>query len=218
MSDIFREVDEALQREKAEKFWKEYGPTVLLAAILLVVGTAAGVAWRTWDHNRNETETAKLVEALDGQEVSIDQLKSIIGESRDGPEAIALMTAAEALQQKDDRAGAAALYRQAAESRGTPKDLRDLSRILFVRTTQDSSADQKMAVLKPVLDNTQSPFIWHARIEAALVSASAEKFQEAVNHLTAFKDQQDTLPPSLLDRASALRQLYTLKAQEKAAQ
>ena len=42
MSDIFREVDEALQRDKAEKFWKEYGNTLLMALVLLVIGTAIG--------------------------------------------------------------------------------------------------------------------------------------------------------------------------------
>ena len=33
MSDIFREVDEALSREKAAKFWKIYGPTLIGCAI-----------------------------------------------------------------------------------------------------------------------------------------------------------------------------------------
>ena len=37
-----REVDEALQREKAEKFWHEYGPTLIAAAA--TVGDPAGSA------------------------------------------------------------------------------------------------------------------------------------------------------------------------------
>ena len=41
MSDIFREVDEALNKEKAAQFWKNYGPTLLLAAVILVASTAA---------------------------------------------------------------------------------------------------------------------------------------------------------------------------------
>ncbi len=208
MSDIFREVDEALQREKAEKFWKDYGSTILMAAVLLVVGTGVGVAWRTWDHGRNESETARLVSAVD-KEINTAELQKVIGDSRDGPEAIALLTAAGQLQTDGKNAEAAKLYKQAAESRGTPKDLRDLSRLLFVRVTTDTDAAGKLAVLKPVLDNAKGPFLWQARIEAALIEANTQNYKAALDHLAPFKDATDTVPSSLTDRAAALRQLYS---------
>lgn len=210
MSDIFREVDEALQREKAEKFWKEYGPTVLVAALMLVIGTAVGVAWRTWNHGANEQETARVVRAL-GSETSTQELKSVIGDSRDGPEAIALLTAAGQMQDNGDAAGAAALYKQAAESHDIPRDMRDLARIQYVRIAKDITPEQKLSVLKPVLDHDAGPFVWQARIEAALAQAQAEKYQQAIEYLAAFKPDNQELPPSLIERASALRQVYLAK-------
>lgn len=207
MSDIFREVDEALQREKAEKFWNEYGPTLLTAAVLMVLGTAIGVAWRTWDHNRNTTETARLVAAI-SQPDSTAALNEVIEDSRAGPEAIAMLTAAGRLSAQGNAAEAADLYRRAAENRTLPRDMRDLARVLFVRVTNDSDAAQKLAVLKPVLDRKDSPFIWQARIEAALAEAAQGNHAQAVTLLEPFKTQAENLPYSLVERANALRNIY----------
>lgn len=208
MSDIFREVDEALQREKAEKFWKEYGPTLLTAAVLMVIGTAIGVTWRTWDHNRNATETARLFVAVN-QTDSTEALNAVIEDSRAGPEAIAMLTAAGRLSADGKNAEAAALYQQAAENRTLPRDMRDLARVLYVRTATDADAAQKIAVLKPVLDNAKGPFIWQARIEAALAQAAQNNHAQAVALLEPFKNTDATLSPSLVERAGALRQIYS---------
>lgn len=217
MSDIFREVDEALQREKAEKLWREYGPTLMAAAVLLVLGTALGVAWRSWDHSRDETETAKLLTAIDADSPAA-ALEQIGQDSRNGVEAIALMSAAQAKLSEDDFAGAAALYKQAAQDRGTPRDLRDLSRILFVRISPDATSEQKHAVLEPVLSREASPFIWQARIEAALLAAAQSNYQEAAGYFDELDEAQATLPPSLADRARALRQLYAAQAAQEGKQ
>lgn len=208
MSDIFREVDEALQREKAEKFWKEYGPTLLTAAVLMVLGTAVGVTWRTWDHNRNAAETARLVAAI-SQADSTAALNAVIEDSRAGPEAIAMLTAAGRLSAQGNTAEAADLYRRAAENRTLPRDMRDLARVLFVRVSGDAEATQRLAVLKPVLDRKDSPFIWQARIEAALAEASQGNHAQAIALLEPFKAEADNLPYSLVERANALRNIYS---------
>jgi hypothetical protein len=47
MSDIFREVDEEIRRDKALEFWKAHG-TKLVGAALAIVLAVAG--WRIYDH------------------------------------------------------------------------------------------------------------------------------------------------------------------------
>lgn len=213
MSDIFREVDEALQREKAEKFWAEYGATILIAAVLIVVGTALGVLWRNWDHSRNEAETARLIEALRSEEQA--SLQTVIEDGRSGPEAIALMSAAQKAVNNGDIQTAADLYRQAAEDRNVPRDLRDLARISYVRLQPETDANKNLDILKPVLDRNTSPFIWQARLEAARLEAKSENYDVALKQLSFFNNAEGTIPESLLQRASAMRQLYTHKATEK---
>lgn len=46
MSDIFREVEEEVRRERLERIWKEYGDYIVAAAALLIL---AGAAWRLWN-------------------------------------------------------------------------------------------------------------------------------------------------------------------------
>ncbi|HEY1961873.1 MAG TPA: tetratricopeptide repeat protein [Rhizomicrobium sp.] len=47
MSDIFREVEEEVRRERLEKIWKQYGDYIVAAAALLIL---AGAAFRLWTY------------------------------------------------------------------------------------------------------------------------------------------------------------------------
>ena len=48
MSDIFREVDEDVQRDKVENLWKRYQTPVIVLAVLIVAGTGA------WSYYKSE--------------------------------------------------------------------------------------------------------------------------------------------------------------------
>ena len=48
MSDIFREVDEDLRRDRMERVFKRYGGIMLAAALAVVAATGGTVAWRNW--------------------------------------------------------------------------------------------------------------------------------------------------------------------------
>ena len=55
MSDIFREVDEDVRRDKAAEFWAKYQNYILGAAALLVLATAG---YRFYDYRRLQTAEA----------------------------------------------------------------------------------------------------------------------------------------------------------------
>jgi hypothetical protein len=46
VSDIFREVEEEVRRERLERIWKEYGDYIVAVAALLIL---AGAGWRLWN-------------------------------------------------------------------------------------------------------------------------------------------------------------------------
>lgn len=215
MSDIFREVDEALQQEKAAKFWKEYGPTLLAGAVIVVLSTAASTGFMAWNKHRNASETARLVEAMENQDTAAAMLQDVAKDTRSKHETLALLTAAGMLGEKKEYTQAAALYKQAYEN-GARGNLDGLARILYVRSTlasgADANADDLIAALKPVLNDDGNPWQWPAKIDAALIAAHLQKdYKAAAAHLQG-ADAIADVPPSLAQRAAALEQLYSAKA------
>jgi hypothetical protein len=56
MTDIFREVDEEVRRDKAAEFWKKHGTKIIAAAILFVAGIAG---WQFWQAQLLKTRAAQ---------------------------------------------------------------------------------------------------------------------------------------------------------------
>src|ERR1700758_2715227 len=56
VTDIFREVEEDVRRERIEKLWKAYGNYVIAALVLLFVGIGA---WQLWQRHEQQ-ERAKV--------------------------------------------------------------------------------------------------------------------------------------------------------------
>lgn len=215
MSDIFREVDEALQQEKAAKVWKEYGPTLIAGAFIVVLATGATTAFKAWNHSRNADETSRLVTALEETNPSPATLLDIAKDTRGNHESLALFTAAGLVADKKDYAPAAALYKQVFETGGTPSEISGLARVLYVRNVLaaggDANADELLAALKPVLNDEGNAWRWPAKIDAALIAAHLQQdYKSAAAHLQG-TDTATDLPPSLKQRAESLYQLYTAK-------
>lgn len=210
MSDIFREVDEALQQEKVEKLWKEYRSTIIACIAILVLGTAIITGYRGWDASRDANETAKLLHALESENPQ-ESIQKIVGKTRKEHEALGLLSAASLLLEEDKKAEATALYKELSEKKSAPKDLRDLARIFYIQNTKEKSLDS----LKPLLANEKSPWIWHARLEAAsIVAHKDQNYAQAIAYLTPFKEATN-IPPSLQQRAEALSHVYNLKKSEQ---
>lgn len=210
MSDIFREVDEALQQEKIANLWKKHGSTIITALIVLVISTAIGTYYKKWDAKRNGEETARLTTALQSDDPQT-AINNVIQDTRKSHAALGQMTAANLLLQDNKKTEAAEIYKTVLENKKTPRNLRDLSRIFYVQNAE--KPDSK--VLEPLLSNEKSPWIWHARIEAAVLSAHQDNdYQKAIDYLQSFNDAP-YIPFSLKQRAQALSHVYTLKLQNK---
>ena len=54
MSDIFREVEEDVRREKLEKFWKAYGDYVIALVALIILGIAGFELWQRYQANQRD--------------------------------------------------------------------------------------------------------------------------------------------------------------------
>ena len=63
MSDIFREVEEDVRRERAEKIWKRYGAYIIAAGVLVFVGIGGWQLWQRYDRQEREKISAQFVAA-----------------------------------------------------------------------------------------------------------------------------------------------------------
>ncbi len=211
MSDIFREVDEALSREKASQLWKNYGPTLLMAAVVIVVSTAATTAYRTWDAWRDQQETSKIITAMESKDVSA-ALEAAAADTRSSHKALALMNAAAKSSVEKDFVKAATLYESVTSDSSAPDDLRDVAAIYGVRAQmlmKDAAPDYNklLEILLPVAQNSKSPFQLQAKLDAALLYGDGLKdYTKAIDLLKGLSES--SAPDSLKEKATALQQVY----------
>jgi len=51
MSDIFAEIDSALQRDRLEGLWRSYGGLVIVGVFGLILATAVNSGWQAWQRH-----------------------------------------------------------------------------------------------------------------------------------------------------------------------
>jgi hypothetical protein len=221
MSDIFREVDEAIQKEKASKLWKEYGPIILLGVVTLVVSTGAITAYKNWNSHANKTQTAKLVMASEEKDIA-SAMELAAKDTRDGQSAIALMNAASKFLSDKNFTKAATLYESVANNKNAPKDLRDISKILYTRSIQLSDDTKTpdyqslIGVLKPIATSERSAFKTLAQVEiASLYGDGLGDYSTALEYLKDF-DSKSPASDSLKEKALALKRIYTFEQSKTA--
>lgn len=115
--NLLRDAEDALRREQLRAFWQQWGSTLIGMAVMLVIGTAAGVAWREWRTAQNEKSTAALISLVNApaQTLSAQNIEHIRGPHA----AIAYLTQAGAVEDlKGDAARAKLdeLYGAAADA------------------------------------------------------------------------------------------------------
>ncbi len=61
--EFIREVDEAVRQDRWLQLAKEYGVYLIAGALAIVLGTGAGVGWRTYQHNQRLEEARRYAAA-----------------------------------------------------------------------------------------------------------------------------------------------------------
>jgi hypothetical protein len=64
MVDLFREVDDALQQEKLERFWHENAKYILTLILAVIVGTALWSTYNYWRVAQAEQSTSSFMEIV----------------------------------------------------------------------------------------------------------------------------------------------------------
>ncbi|MBP2314985.1 tetratricopeptide repeat protein [Azospirillum soli] len=211
MSDIFREVDEDLRRDRMEGLFKRYGGIVLAGALAVVAGTGGYTAWRSWKQNQQQQETVDLVAAISqtgqGADKGVEALAAFAGKADPGMAALAQLNAAAVLAREGKTADAVAIYDKIAGNGGVNAVYRDLATLLSVMH-QLGSGDpgQLQARLQPLSADT-SPWRFSAREMTAVLAARAGDKEKARTLFQQLADDSQA-PAGVRSRASDLATLY----------
>lgn len=219
MTDILREVDDAMKAERMSRLWQEHGKTIIALIVLVIVATAANSAWVAWKNNRDARQTTQLIEALTAEHPESKLPEAVKGMSGPLKSLTALKAAGQALKAKN-YADAIKLYTDIAADKSAPQDIRDLATVQKVAVQLDQSkeatAESLLADLAPIT-NTKNESAWRLRalMLSALVKAhKSEDYKGALEDLALLSAGKD-VPPTLAAQASALKAVYETKAGSK---
>ncbi len=158
MSDIFREVDEDVRRDKAAEFWKKYQNYIVALAVLVVLASAG---WRFYDYRREQTAQtagAQFERALEldrtGETANaVAGFAKIAAEGPSGYRILARLAEA-ALLSKTDPKGAVAAYDALAQDASTGALFQETARLRAALLRMDAGEVDKA---KSALEALASP-------------------------------------------------------------
>jgi len=156
VSDIFREVDEDLRRDRASELAKKYGPYFIGFAVAIVVGTLGYNLWRDWDleHRSEQSDlyTAAVELAADGDTAASVTALAALGEPNGSYGTLATFERARLLAEEGSRDEALALWQALAASEAAGPALQGAARLFFVmHQIDDGDSDELRAMLEPLM-------------------------------------------------------------------
>lgn len=193
MTDIFREVDEDLRRERYKKLWDRFGAYVIALAILIVVGVSGYKAWEWWEKTQAAATGDSFLSALELSEAgkhaeAIAALDVVAADGSGDYPVLATFRSAGEKAASGDQAGAVAAYDAVAAERGLPPLVGDLARIRAALLLTDTQSPEELRSRIGDLADTGSPWRHTAREILGLASyrtndmtAARKYFDEIVN-------------------------------------
>jgi hypothetical protein len=122
VTDIFREVEEDVRRERFEKLWKNYGNYFIAALVLLFVGIGG---WQLWDRHEQE-ERAKVgatfiaAQRITNPQAAASAFVDIARNAPSGYATVARLSEAGAMFASGQTGSAIDLYKQIAKDDNGP--------------------------------------------------------------------------------------------------
>ncbi len=210
MSDIFREVDEEVRRERLEQLWKRYGSYITAAALVVVACVGAWRGYLYWEE-RKAAEAGAAYEAASGladagkhseAEAAFAKLAS---EGTAGYRSLARFREAAQLGLSDPKAAVAA-YDALARDASLGQSMQDLAAVRAALLLVDTASYQDLRTRLEPLTAADRPFRHSARELLAFGawragdSAAARQWIEAVV-------SDPTTPGSIRNRVDVLSAL-----------
>jgi len=114
LSDIFREVEEDVRRERLQKFWKAYGDYVIALVALIIVGIAGFELWQRYQATQRDKASVAFsaAQAIRDPKQAADSFADLVKTAPKGYALLAKLEQASSMMASGQRDGAIALYKE----------------------------------------------------------------------------------------------------------
>ncbi len=223
MSDIFREVEEEVRRERFEEIWKQYGDYIIAGVALVIIAIAGWQLYTRYETNQRLKASETLIAAQQAATASdygkaTPELATLAKDAADGYAKMAKLSQAGVLAQQGQDIEALQIYKAiAADDSGTIGNVATI-RAAWIMADSAPRAEVE-ALLAPLLapvDVTTYSYlvIWHTetkpnawRFAAREILAYADyhngQFKQAQAEFKALTDDKDA-PQAQRARAGAM--------------
>ncbi len=115
MSELFREIEEDIKRERFEKLWKSFGFAMVWASIALVAATVIFVLWQNHVQSAAEGKTSQLLRGIDRLQLedysgAVPIFSALTDDDSSPYYGIAMLRKAQAQELSGDKEGAQKTY------------------------------------------------------------------------------------------------------------
>jgi len=163
VSDIFREVEEDVRRERFEKLWKAYGIYAIVALVLLFAGIGAWQFWQRHELQERQKFSDSFVAAqrVTNPQTAAASFADLARTAPKGYRLLAQLSQAGAMLASGQRDGAIDLYKQIAkDDSGT---IGSVARLRAAWGMADSAPRTELAELLKPLDQPGNAWRGNAR-------------------------------------------------------
>lgn len=169
MSDIFREVEEDVRRERFAKLWKAYGNYAIAALVLLFAGIAGWQVWQRHDQQEREKVSDAFVAAqrISNPQTAAGAFVDLTRTAPKGYATVARLAEAGAMLVSGQRGEAIDLYKQIAKDDSGP--IGSVARLRAAWALAETASRTDLADLLKPLD--QPGNAWRANAREVLAYA-----------------------------------------------
>jgi hypothetical protein len=155
LSDIFREVEEDVRREKLQKFWKSYGDYVIALGAVIIVGVAGFQLWQRYQQSERDKASVAFTAAqrINDPKAAAVAFADIAKTAPKGYALLARLEQAHSMLASGQKDGAIAIYKEIAEQdKGGPGSVARLRESWALADT--ASRSELETILAPLRDPT----------------------------------------------------------------
>lgn len=183
MTDIFREIDEDLRRDRYAKLFRRLAPFIIAVIVLIVAGVGSWQAWRWMNRQSAEQAGARFETALqaarDGKNDEAEQaFAAIVADGHGGYKLLSRFRTAALEGAKNPPTGAAA-FLAIANDNTVDATWRDLAKLRATLLQINTLSPEEVQIALQPLASPGQPWRYTALETLGLVSLHAGKVEDA---------------------------------------